>query len=163
MKKETIILMILAIVGVIAISGCIGGTNSITTGILNTPNCTLNASLFENPDNTQKDDFTIEDTASTADIEFSANIDPTAYTQTISNVKNGAENGKKTTIAGIPGYLVQEYDGIGLDFYFVKNGITYLISGTAQNGTSTDNIGLATPRGLSVQGAFNDILKEWNK
>ncbi|MCZ3365391.1 MULTISPECIES: hypothetical protein [Methanobacterium] len=161
MKKETTILIIFAIGSVIAISGCIGGTNSITTDILNSQNCSLNASLFTNPDNTEKDDFTIEDTASSADIEFSGNIDPTAYTRTKSNIKSGAETGKETTIGGITGYLVQ--DITGLSFYFVKDGITYAISGTPQNGTSTDDIRLATPRGLSVQGAFADILKEWNK
>jgi hypothetical protein len=89
------------------------------------------------------------------------NIDPTAYTKTKSNIKSGAENGKETTIGGITGYLVQ--DITGLSFYFVKDGITYAIYGTPQNGTSTDDIRLATPRGLSVQGAFADILKEWNK
>lgn len=164
MKKGTIFLIIFAIIGVIAISGCIGGPNSITTDILNSKNCTLNASLFANPDNTQKDDFIVEDSASSADIEFMGNIDPTAYTRTISNIKSGAENGEKTTIGGISGYLVQDYpDGSGLSFYFVKNGITYAIYSTPQNGTSTDNIRLATPRGLSVQGAFADIIEAWNK
>lgn len=163
MKKGTIILIIFAIASVILVSGCTSESGTITTDILDTQNCTLNASLFANANNSEKDYFVVEDTASSADIEFMKDIDPTAYTQTIKNINNGALSGEKTTIAGITGYLVQDGDGVGLTFYFVKDGITYAIYGTAQQGTSTDTIRLATPRGLSVQGAFDDILKEWNK
>jgi len=162
MRKRLMILILFTIASVILVSGCTSESGTINTDILDTQNCTLNASLFANPDNSEKDSFFIEDTASVTDIEFMRDIDPKAYTQTIKNINNGALIGKKTTLAGISGYLVQDVNSKGLEFYFVKDGVTYAMYGNAQSGTSSE-ITLNNPRGLSVQGAFTDIIEQWNK
>jgi hypothetical protein len=162
MRKRLMILILFTIASVILVSGCTSESGTITTDILDTQNCTLNASLFANANNTVKDDFIVEDTASSADIEFIQDIDPDAYTRTIKNINNGALIGKKTTLAGISGYLVQDVNSKGLEFYFVKDGVTYAMYGNAQSGTSSE-ITLSNPRGLSVQGAFTDIIEQWNK
>lgn len=144
------------------VSGCTSSSDTLTTDILDTQNCTLNASLFANANNSEKNIFFVEDTASSADIEFDKNIDHDAYTNTIKNINNGALIGKKTTLAGINGYLVLNENSNGLEFYFVKDGVTYVMYGDAQKGADSE-ITLNNPRGLSIQGAFSDILEQWNK
>lgn len=161
MKNRLIILIIFSIASVILVSGCTSEPSTITTDILKTQNCTLNASDFANPNNTA-DDFIVESTSSLTDIEFSADIDPKAYSSTIKNIDNSALIGKKTTLANITGYLVQNTNSNGLEFYFVKNSVTYVMYGDAQKGADSE-ITLNNARGLSVQGAFKDILEQWNK
>ena len=162
MKNSLIILIIFVIASVILVSGCTSESGTINTDILDTQNCTLNASNFANANNTENNIFFVESTSSLTDIEFYKDIDPKAYTQTIKNINNGALVGKKTTLAGISGYLVQDVNSKGLEFYFVKDGVTYAMYGNAQSGTSSE-ITLNNPRGLSVQGAFTDIIEQWNK
>jgi hypothetical protein len=171
MKKGTIILIIFAIASVILVSGCTSESGTITTDILDTQNCTLNASLFENADNTEKD-FVVEDPASDISIRFGKDTDPGVYTRIISNINKGTVSGKKTTIANITGYIVEDGFTIrddvytGLQFYFVKDGITYVITGYDHDWIESKEIievELGNPEGLRIQKAFTDIIEQWNK
>lgn len=178
MKNSLIILIIFLIAGVILVSGCIGGASSITTDILDTQNCTLNASNFANAKNTidtYTNKFEIQHTPSNTDIRFEKEYDPdlpsgipTTYEAAANAVNKGYVTGKKTTIAGITGYISEDQlntetvQSSWLKFIFVKDGVTYTISGSTPN-YDTDELSLHSPRGLSVQGAFTDIIEQWNK
>jgi len=178
MKKGMIILIIFAIAGVIAISGCTSESGTITTDILDTQNCSLNASNFADAKNTvdaYTNEFDVQHTPSNTDITFEKEHDadlpsgiPTKYEAAANAVNTGSVTGKKTTIANITGYISEDQvntetvQSSWLTFIFIKDGVTYTISGSTPN-YDDEILELNNPRGLSVQGAFSDILEQWNK
>lgn len=159
MNKKIIIVIMLIVIAAAFLLATPSSTD-ITTDILNSKNCKLNSSNFNNPYN-EKDYFEIEDTASSTKITFIQNVDDSMYTTFLDSVHTGKQVGEETTIAGIKGVLVQNEASNSLTFVFSANDTYYSLEAVALDGTSSDNILISNPHGLSVIAQFNDLLTAW--
>ncbi len=157
--KHKIIIGILIAIIIILVAGLamfVMHPGTIQTDILETKDCTLNASHFADPIN-ENGGFNIIDTASDTDILFST-VDKDSIDNIVDSWQNGALTGRSYTVAGLNGLLTQDLSSKSITFYFEKNGQYYMISSISSTG---EDIDMDSFRGISVIAEFNEILTAW--
>ena len=117
--KHKIIIGILIAIIIILVAGLamfVMHPGTIQTDILETKDCTLNASHFADPIN-ENGGLNIIDTASDTDILFST-VDKDSIDNIVDSWQNGALTGRSYTVAGLNGLLTQDLSSKSITFYF---------------------------------------------
>ncbi|WP_405268032.1 hypothetical protein [Methanobrevibacter sp.] len=159
-KHKIVIGILVAIILILAagLAVIVMHPGTIQTDILDTKDCTLNASHFKDPIN-ENGGFNIIDTASDTDILFST-VEKDSVDNIVDSWENGALTGRSYTIAGLNGLLSEDFNSKGLAFYFEKNGQYYMISAIS---STEEDIDMESFRAVSVLSEFNEILTAWQK